>query len=51
MTDEHALAEGLPGEVVGRREATGTKEVARGVHNVRMAIKNGRQVTLGTVPL
>ncbi len=51
MTDEHAVTKGFPGEVLWGRETTMMKKVAFRVDDVRIAIKHGRQVTLGTVPL
>ena len=51
MTDEHAVTEGFPVEVLRGRETAMVEEVSFGVYDVRVAIKDGGEVTLGTVPL
>ena len=51
MTDEHAVTEGFPGEVLRGRETAMMKEPAFGIDDIRFAIKDGGEVTLGTVPL
>ena len=51
MTDEHAVTEGFPGEVLRGRETAMVKEPAFGIDDIRFAIKDGGEVTLGTVTI
>ena len=41
VADQHAVAEGAPGEVLGRREMTGMQEVAFSIHDVGVTIDHG----------
>ena len=50
MTDEHAVAERLPGKVLRWSKTTMMKETAFRIHDVSVAVKNGREVTQRTVP-
>ena len=43
MTDQHALTEGLPGEVFWGREASRMQEMALTINDVRITVKNGRE--------
>ena len=47
MTDEHAVAERLPSEVLGGRETTGMKEMTGSVDDVRVAVEHGGVITEG----
>ena len=47
MTDEHAVTEGFPVEVLRGRETAMVEEVSFGVYDVRVAIKDGGGITGG----
>ena len=47
MTDEHAVTEGFPVEVLRGRETAMVEEVSFGVYDVRVAIKDGGGITRG----
>jgi hypothetical protein len=47
MTDEHTLTEGLPGEMLRGRKTTGMEEMTIGIDNVRVAVKDGGDITEG----
>ena len=51
MTDEHAVTEGFPGEVLRGRETAMMKEPTFGIDDIGFAIENSGELTLGTVPL
>ena len=51
MTDEHAVTEGFPGEVLRGRETAMVKEPAFGIDDIGFAVEDSGEVTLGTVPL
>ena len=51
MADEHTVTERFPSKVFRGSKTTMMQEMALGINNIRIAVKDGGQVTLGTVPL
>ena len=44
MTDKHALAEGLPSEVLWRSKTTMVKETAFAIDDIRITVEHGREL-------
>ena len=51
MTDEHAVTEGFPGEVLRGRETAMMKEPAFGIDDIGFAVEDSGELTPGTVPI
>jgi hypothetical protein len=51
MTDEHAVTEGFPGEVLRGRETAMMKEPTFGIDDIGIAVEDSGEVTLGTVTI